>query len=66
MQASPIKFKRTYSNNVYEKKKDKLFEKEAHKNYYLRVKKIYRWWMLYPWFIERLIPPLCWNPDSGI
>ena len=29
-------------NNVYEKKKDKLFEKEAHKNYYLRVKKIYR------------------------
>ena len=40
IQASPIKFKRTYSNNVYEKKKDKLFEKEAHKNYHLRVKKI--------------------------
>ena len=42
IQASPIKFKRTYSNNAYEKKKGKLFEKEAHKNYYLRVKKIYR------------------------
>ena len=21
--------------------------------------------MLCPWFIERLILPLCWNPDSG-